>query len=95
MRQREYVGFLVVAAILLAAGWFAGSGNAVSAQGAPTTDCHFTLFGDRYMSTRTADRPDVFRLDECTGNTWVLNHGAWQWVPVAEWVPITQDPGVR
>ena len=61
----------------------------ISAQGAPTGDCHFTLFGDRYMSTRTIDRPDVFRLDECTGNTWVLDRGPWQWVPV------TQDPGVR
>ena len=47
MRQREYVVFLVVAAVLLAAGWFAGSGNTVSAQGALTSDCHFTLFGDR------------------------------------------------
>ena len=87
MRQREYVVFLVVAAVLLAAGWFAGSGNTVSAQSALTGDCHFTLFGDRYMTTRTIDRPDVFRLDECTGDTWVLDRVSWQWVPVTQWDP--------
>ena len=38
MRQREYVVFLVVATVLLAAGWFAGSGNTVSTQGAPTRE---------------------------------------------------------
>lgn len=46
MRQREYAVFLVVAAVLVVAGWLAGSGNTVSAQGAPTRDCHFALFGE-------------------------------------------------
>ena len=80
----RYVVFVALATVLLAAGWLAGSGSAISAQtaGEPARDCHFTLFGDRYMSTRTIDRPDVFRIDECTGDTWVLDRSSWEWARV-------------
>ena len=83
MRQREYVVFLVVATVLLAAGWFAGSGNTVSTQGAPTRELSLhAVRRSLHDHARTIDWPDVFRLDECTGDTWVLDRGSWQWVPV-------------
>ena len=83
MRGREYIVFLVaVAAVLLAAGWIAGSGDTVSAQSGAVRDCHFTLFGDRYMSTSSVVRPDVFLLDVCTGDTWLFYRDGLEWVSV-------------
>lgn len=79
MQGRGYIVFLVAVAAL-AAGWAAGSAKAVLAQGETSGECHYTLFGDRYMSTRTFDRPDVFLLDECTGRTWILNGR--EWLPI-------------
>lgn len=46
-----------------------------------TRDCHFTLFSDRHQHTL----PAMFRLNECTGETWMLTDaGGLQWLPVSE-----------
>ena len=83
MRGREYIVFLVaVAAVLLAAGWIAGSGDTVSAQSGAVRDCHFTLFGDGHMTTTSSNRPDVFLLDVCTGDTWLFYRDGVEWVSV-------------
>ena len=78
MRVRENIGFWIAALLFAAAGWIAGGGNTVSAQTGEIRDCRFTLFSDRHMSTGNFDRPDVFLLDECTGNTWIRSGRSWR-----------------
>ena len=70
----------VFVGLAAAAGWLIGSGETVSAQ---DEECMYSLFGDRYMSTRTIDRPDVFLLDECSGATWWFNRDRGEWIPLA------------
>ena len=85
MKVHENIGFCVaVAALLLAAaGWIAGGGNTVSAQTGDIRDCHYSLVhgGTTWEGRLPVGRVDgdiggspwILLLDECTGNTWILD----------------------
>ena len=86
MRGRDYTVVALTAAVLLGAVWIAGSGDTVAAQRFQDLTlsvrdfevCHHALFGE----PRVTGRPDVFLLDECTGDTWVFDRGLLEWVSI-------------
>ena len=86
MTGRDYTVVVLAVAVLLGAVWIAGGGDTVSAQSGAVRDCHFTLFADGHQATNVR-RPDVFLLDECTGDTWLFFRDDLGWFQLDQLVP--------
>ena len=86
MRGRDYTVVVLAVAVLLGAAWIASSEDTVSAQSGAVRDCHFTLFADGYQATNVR-RPEVFLLDECTGDTWLFLGDDLGWFQLDRRVP--------